>query len=377
MSCFIPNLPGKTSVVTGLLLAGSFLGCYASASASDHKQILFFRAEANYSDISNPANTDGYKNADEGLVFRTPFFRLRFQGPVADKYKYLFQFRYNSSYDTNGRADRTPLAVDYAKLTRQYTDFFSLAIGKHFTGIGGWEGWFNGSDMYLYSRGPSGRNPIWAVGLEADLTYADQLLRLFLLNNDEASAAQKTPFFGFQFMGNINNIWRPRLSYHVWTRDKREVKDSNTTEGLQDTKSAMWSYFGVGLRVTYEGLEANLDFLQDTFESELDIDDGPDADVLTRNILQVAYRMGAWRPKLYFHTRVDETQVSDGSGGYEAQKEEDLGWGVALEHYDQDIPKLKYFVAYTSVATKLDGFDADLERNSFSIGLTHRIQLQD
>lgn len=255
--------------------------------------------------------------------------RLELDGKLSDTI--TGKARLDFLKDATVNKDGANSIVNYAYITHKAMDMFSISAGKLNLMTAGFEGQYNGADIYFTSLGGAGQNRN-LTGLSFDMTPVENnWVSVFAVNNDDTTNNnQKKNGFGLTYKGAFMDNTLMVLANYVATHT-----------GAQDAEKAR-NLMGVGVKyLPMSNLTIDLDYFNNVDKEAFGANDAKTNSI----VAQVRYTMDQWSPIVKFESSKYDT-------GADATSYDRTRIGAAVEFKPETDKNFRYHVAWDSQSDK-------------------------
>lgn len=336
-----------TMIASMLALASS-----AAVAGSLNLEIRADYQGTAYNDAAKAAvmGADNYK-------FFLPIGRIDAQGKLGTALDYRLRWRFSkpavaTSTPANNANDNLNDSVDFAYITHKPADMLSVTLGKYASQIGGVEGAYSGSDLFLISSANGGASLTntglngrpYYTGAKFETAFGDHKVGLHFanaasdVNNDSGKFAQTSGFTGLVYTGAfMDGMIKPTVSYHTVTND------------ATGTEKKTGTYMALGAMFTMDALQVDADYTANTYTNATVV---TNKDTLNTMTLNVAYKMDNIKPSIKYYSGEEKIKAAADT------KYTHSGISAVVEYKPKMDENFRYHVAYNQYTKKPETGDA-------------------
>ncbi len=340
------------SIKSLLLLAA----CLQVSSAFAGEIGLDFRFDylsSTYNDDMKAASASNTSNSR----FYVQTGRVDYKGKLGEDLSFRLRLRFDKDFtSTNYRSsDKVSNWVDYAYVTHQITDNFSLTFGKLYGGVAGVAALLSSADIYAYNKAYSyavANGYFFSTGAKATYKFDGQEFSLIGFNNPKDVDTSVTPNTavvhsrigaGLYYHGSFaDGMIEPVVSYHSANYNMQSGQDKDRKDTLAT----------IGTVVKAGGVEANIDYNSYTYAKKNSLTED---DTLKSLYLAVSYPVENWKPKLTYENSEDTVTSATTTT---KTKTTYTNVSAALEYKPKMDQNFRYHLVYNVLSSKADTTNA-------------------
>lgn len=322
---------------------------------------------------------EGEKGYPSSTQFQMKRMRLFWKGETENKL--FWGMRYNFLNDADSTAgnkgtnlvDGTPGGLNYAFLGKKFDNGVKFKAGKIFINAGGFEGDYNGSDVYTYSAQNDGLIPVYEVGASVSYMFMGHSVMLDVFNankstgtyDGDAKPNQRKLGYGVAFRPSLmKDKLMLNVSYHI---DPQSAK----TVGATTAKKGDFTHLNLGVKFKHMMMVFDLDYFMNTHENGSENVLNKDVEHTTF-VGQFKYDHKMWKPFVKYI--MEETEDM---GGKKTSDSYDItAYDLGVECYPYKDANFRYHLVYSSkeVESKATGA-SKFTVNTITFGAKYQLDL--
>lgn len=331
----------------------------ASTAAVAGSLNLELRADYQGTSYNDAAKAGTTGLGQDNYKFFIPIGRLDAQGKLGSALDYRLRWRFSkpavaTSTPANNQNDSLNDSVDFAYVSHKPVDMLTVTVGKFASQIGGVEGSYSGSDLYLLSSGNGGATltntsligKAYYTGAKFETAMGDHKIGLHFANaaadvtNDNGKFAQTSGYTALVYTGSFaDGMVKPVVSYHTTTN--AAAAGSEKKVGTYLSAGAMFNVMS--------NLQIDADYLANTYTNGTV---ATNKDTLNTMVLNVAYKMDNIKPSIKYYSGEEKIK------GATDVKTTHSGMSAVVEFKPKMDENFRYHVAYNQYTLKPETGDS-------------------
>ena len=288
-------------------------------------------------------------------VFKISRLKLDFQGSLGADNSFrtrIDPLKVDKATAKNVR-DGVSSYVDFAFITHNLNEDWSVAMGKIITGMGGVEAMNNPADLYLRSTaGDEVASIYWPTGAQVVGKFGDHKLTINAANiSDDVTSSSNlsstSHLFGLTYTSKLaDGMIMPNLSYH---------SESFNDSSLNKTTKY---YLAAGAKLVVNTFDIEFDYLNNNRKYDTQSTQLLDTQSLVA-LVRYSLEMGS------VHTKYETSALKTAISATDSAKSTINGITLAYEFKPVKDDNWRAHIAATQKDTKADGVDTKTEKKIF------------